>query len=61
MTMSGIEQRLGWNRERAASTVDAMLKECMALVDDGAPDGHRRYWLPAISPTDNVRARGGSE
>jgi hypothetical protein len=59
VTMSGVQQRFGWNRERAASTVDALLKECMALVDDGAPDGERRYWLPAIMPNDD-RASGAS-
>ena len=50
VTVSGVEQRLGWNRERVASTLDALLSQQIALIDDGAKDGRRRYWLPAISP-----------
>jgi ESCRT-II complex subunit VPS22 len=29
--------------------LEALLKEGLAMVDDGAPGGERLYWFPALS------------
>ena len=36
----------GWSSERADACLQQLLAEGQALVDDGAPDGERRFWFP---------------
>lgn len=42
-------QRAGWQAERADQCLQQLLRDGMALIDDGAPDGVRLYWFPAVS------------
>jgi hypothetical protein len=33
-----------------------MLREGLAMIDDGAPDGVRLYWFPALSSQQQAAA-----
>ncbi|PNW70123.1 hypothetical protein CHLRE_17g706650v5 [Chlamydomonas reinhardtii] len=39
----------GWSAGRADDTLQALTREGLAWVDDGAPDGVRLYWFPCLS------------
>jgi len=43
-----VERRLSWSSGRAADALETLLKEGLAMIDDGHPDGKRRYWFPCI-------------
>jgi len=49
VTMQEVQGGLGWDFTRAEQVLSGLLKEQMAMVDDGAPDGLRRYWFPCVS------------
>ena len=42
-------QALNWSEVRRRETLQAMLKEELAMVDDQGPSGHRLYWFPCLS------------
>jgi len=42
---------VGWSKERADAALLGLLKEGLAMVDDGAADGIRLYWFPCCSIT----------
>lgn len=42
-------QALNWGEVRRKETLEALLKEELAMVDDQAPDGHRLFWFPCLA------------
>ncbi|KAJ6817528.1 vacuolar protein sorting-associated protein 22-like protein 1 [Iris pallida] len=44
-----VEKRLSWSSGRAIDALDALLKEGLAMIDDGHKDGNRRYWFPCVA------------
>ncbi|KAL3144419.1 hypothetical protein ABBQ32_004167 [Trebouxia sp. C0010 RCD-2024] len=41
-------QDLKWSETRASETVSALLKEGLAMIDKGAPDGKSLLWFPCL-------------
>mmetsp|Transcript_29185 Transcript_29185/g.49048 ORF Transcript_29185/g.49048 Transcript_29185/m.49048 type:complete len:248 (+) Transcript_29185:358-1101(+) len=55
LTVREAEEGLGWEHTRTSNVLKELLKDQIAMVDDGAADGLRRYWFPCISfPADAV-------
>jgi len=42
-------QKAGWTHDRARECLSVLLKEGMAMIDDGAADGVRLFWFPAVN------------
>ena len=49
----------GWDARRSGECLEGLLKEGLAMVDDGAPDGVRLWWFPALQAS-GVGGGGGS-
>lgn len=49
VSRSALCSRTGWAESRAQSTLDALLKEGLAMVDDQDPAGATLYWFPCVS------------
>ncbi|KAF6170366.1 hypothetical protein GIB67_012376 [Kingdonia uniflora] len=49
VTVDEVERRLSWSSGRAIDTLETLLKEGLAMIDDGHSDGKRRYWFPCVS------------
>jgi ESCRT-II complex subunit VPS22 len=43
-----VEEKLGFTHDRVQQALQALLNEGQAWVDDGHPDGQRRYWFPYL-------------
>lgn len=41
-----VEREFSWSHGRAVDSLEILLKEGLAMVDDGHADGKRRYWFP---------------
>ena len=41
-------QKLRWSHTRATETLSNLLKEGLALLDEGSPDGKLLYWFPCL-------------
>ena len=41
-------QNLQWSKTRASETLSGLLKEGLAMVDAGAPDGKALIWFPCL-------------
>lgn len=41
-------QGLKWSETRASETLSALLKEGLAMLDEGAPDGKPLLWFPCL-------------
>jgi len=39
----------GWAAPRVAAALEALLRDGLAMVDDGAKDGVRLHWYPALA------------
>ncbi|MCO5567053.1 hypothetical protein L7F22_020738 [Adiantum nelumboides] len=48
VTVEEVERTLSWPYGRASDSLEVLLKEGLAMVDDGHADGKRRYWFPCI-------------
>ncbi|CAI5473958.1 unnamed protein product, partial [Closterium sp. Yama58-4] len=48
VTVADILSATAWQHGRINDALDALLKEGIAMVDDGSPDGQRRYWFPCF-------------
>lgn len=44
-------QKLRWTRVRASDTLTNLLKEGLAMLDEGAPDGKPLFWFPCLQST----------
>ncbi|KAK1291789.1 hypothetical protein QJS10_CPB17g00118 [Acorus calamus] len=44
-----VEKRLSWSSGRAIDTLETLLEEGLAMIDDGHRDGRRRYWFPCVA------------
>ncbi|XP_031376493.1 vacuolar protein sorting-associated protein 22 homolog 1 [Punica granatum] len=49
VTVDEVERRLSWTSGRAIDTLETLLDEGFAMIDDGHRDGKRRYWFPCVS------------
>jgi len=47
VTQELIMDRLRWDERRASATLDHLVKQGIAWIDDQAPDT-RHYWLPSL-------------
>jgi ESCRT-II complex subunit VPS22 len=45
-----LSSRVGWSSQRCERVLAELLKEGLAMIDDGAPDKVRLYWFPALTP-----------
>lgn len=52
--------KAGWNQTRAQDCLDGLLKEGLAMIDDGAPDGVRLFWFPAVGVALGGGGSGGA-
>lgn len=43
-----LASRAGWASQRCERVLAELLKEGLAMIDDGAPDKVRLYWFPAL-------------
>lgn len=43
-----VETEFSWPYGRAVDSLEILLKEGLAMVDDGHSDGKRRYWFPCV-------------
>lgn len=48
VTVEEVERELLWPFGRAVDALETLIKEGLAMVDDGHADGKRRYWFPCI-------------
>lgn len=48
VTVEEVERELSWRSGRAIDALELLLKEGLAMVDDGDPDGKRHYWFPCV-------------
>lgn len=44
-----VEKKLSWSSGRAMDALETLLKEGLAMIDDGDKDGKRRYWFPCVA------------
>ncbi|ERN19796.1 hypothetical protein AMTRI_Chr05g70050 [Amborella trichopoda] len=49
VTVEEVEKRLGWSPGRATDALEVLLKEGLAMIDDGHRDGKHRYWFPCVA------------
>ncbi|XP_042406458.1 vacuolar protein sorting-associated protein 22 homolog 1-like isoform X2 [Zingiber officinale] len=49
VTIEELEKRLSWSSGRAIDALETLLKEGLAMIDDGHKDGKRRYWFPCVA------------
>ncbi|KAH0434466.1 hypothetical protein IEQ34_026824 [Dendrobium chrysotoxum] len=49
VTVEEVEKRLSWSSGRAMDALETLLKEGLAMIDDGHRDGKRRYWFPCVA------------
>jgi ESCRT-II complex subunit VPS22 len=48
VTVQEVENELTWKAGRALDALENLMREGLAMVDDGHPDGKRRYWFPCV-------------
>ncbi|KAL3639952.1 hypothetical protein CASFOL_014920 [Castilleja foliolosa] len=56
VTVDEVERRLSWSSGRATDALETLLEEGLAMIDDGAKDGRRRYWFPCASSVSSYTA-----
>ncbi|OAY68050.1 vacuolar protein sorting-associated protein 22 homolog 1 [Ananas comosus] len=50
VTVEQVQKALSWSSGRATDALETLLKEGLAMIDDGHRDGKRRYWFPCVAP-----------
>lgn len=61
VTVEEVERELSWRSGRAIDALEILLKEGLAMVDDGDPDGKRHYWFPCVGPAAPVDSEAESD
>ncbi|XP_052135537.1 vacuolar protein sorting-associated protein 22 homolog 1-like isoform X1 [Oryza glaberrima] len=57
VTVEQVERKFSWSTGRAIDVLETLLKEGLAMIDDGHRDGKRRYWFPcATLSSDSIGA-----
>lgn len=51
VSVEEVEKELSWKAGRVIDSLESLLREGLAMVDDGAPDGKRLYWFPCVGPS----------
>ncbi|CAG9461983.1 unnamed protein product [Pedinophyceae sp. YPF-701] len=49
-SVAALCRELGWEEYRAEDVLRATLRDGLAMLDEGAPDGERLYWFPSLFP-----------
>ncbi|KAG8057498.1 hypothetical protein GUJ93_ZPchr0002g26551 [Zizania palustris] len=49
VTVEQVEKKFLWSTGRAIDVLETLLKEGLAMIDDGHKDGKRRYWFPCVT------------
>jgi hypothetical protein len=49
ITREEVVSRAGWTVPRADAALAGLLRDGLAMLDDGARDGLRRYWFPCLA------------
>ncbi|KAJ7571125.1 hypothetical protein O6H91_01G149900 [Diphasiastrum complanatum] len=60
VTSEEVQVSLMWHSGRVIDTLETLMKEGLAMVDDGHPDGIRRFWFPCVGSTSGA-VEAGSE
>ncbi|KAK3265517.1 Vacuolar protein sorting-associated protein SNF8 [Cymbomonas tetramitiformis] len=61
ITEKEVNENLGWPSRRFDLVMDGLLKDQVAMIDDGAPDHLRRYWFPCLSLAHGKSLNPGTE
>nr|BBF89431.1 EAP30-like [Oryza glaberrima] len=62
VTVEQVERKFSWSTGRAIDVLETLLKEGLAMIDDGHRDGKRRYWFPcATLSSDSIGADAKGE
>ncbi|KAF2912055.1 hypothetical protein DAI22_11g227266 [Oryza sativa Japonica Group] len=57
VTVEQVKRKFSWSTGRAIDVLETLLKEGLAMIDDGHRDGKRRYWFPcATLSSDSIGA-----
>lgn len=59
LSISDVCSKAGWAAKRAEDVLEALLREGLAMIDDGAPDRTRLYWFPAVGGGSSVPGSAG--
>ncbi|VAI34883.1 unnamed protein product [Triticum turgidum subsp. durum] len=49
VTVEQVEKEFSWSTGRVIDALETLLKEGLAMIDDGHRDGKRRYWFPCVT------------
>ncbi|VAI37507.1 unnamed protein product [Triticum turgidum subsp. durum] len=49
VTVEQVEKEFLWSTGRAIDALETLLKEGLAMIDDGHRDGKRRHWFPCVT------------
>uniref|UniRef100_A0A0E0J5A5 Protein kinase domain-containing protein n=1 Tax=Oryza nivara TaxID=4536 RepID=A0A0E0J5A5_ORYNI len=62
VTVEQVKRKFSWSTGRAIDVLETLLKEGLAMIDDGHRDGKRRYWFPcATLSSDSIGADAKGE
>ncbi|XP_066385477.1 vacuolar protein sorting-associated protein 22 homolog 1-like [Miscanthus floridulus] len=56
VTVEQVEREFSWSTGRAIDALETLLKEGLAMIDDGHRDGKRRYWFPCVTVSSDTAA-----
>ncbi|WVZ65639.1 hypothetical protein U9M48_014967 [Paspalum notatum var. saurae] len=56
VTVEQVEKEFSWSTGRAIDALETLLKEGLAMIDDGHRDGKRRYWFPCVTVSSDTTA-----
>lgn len=52
--------RAGWSDHRVEGCLTSLLKDGLAMIDDGAADGVRLFWFPALSSSSSSSSQAAT-
>ncbi|XP_066380399.1 vacuolar protein sorting-associated protein 22 homolog 1-like [Miscanthus floridulus] len=56
VTVEQVEREFSWSTGRAIDALETLLKEGLAMIDDGHRDAKRRYWFPCVTVSSDTAA-----
>ncbi|CAD6224132.1 unnamed protein product [Miscanthus lutarioriparius] len=61
VTVEQVEREFSWSTGRAIDALETLLKEGLAMIDDGHRDAKRRYWFPCVTVSSDTAAVEANE
>ncbi|CAD6218449.1 unnamed protein product [Miscanthus lutarioriparius] len=56
VTVEQVEREFSWSTGRAIDALETLLKEGLAMIDDGHRDDKQRYWFPCVTVSSDTTA-----